>query len=92
MATSEAVETVQKLVALAQSTENGESTQEARNAAVKAIKLMQENDLVVVAKADMEAAAKAVEGVENLRKRVKKAKQDGMVLGALGALIFKGKF
>ncbi len=91
MATSDAVETVQKLVALAQSVEDGEPTQEARTAAVKAIKLMKENDLVVVAKADMEAAVKAVEGVENMRKRLKKAKQDGMVMGALGALIFKGK-
>jgi hypothetical protein len=91
MASTEIVEKVQKLVALAQSQEKGEATEEARSAAVQVVRLMKENDLVIVPKADLEAAHKAVEGAQLLRKEVKKAKRDGLVMGFIGAQVLGGK-
>jgi len=84
----ETVETVNKLLALAQD-ENGES-EEARTSAVKAAQMIKSADLVVVPRAELEAAAKVVEGAEAIKLEAKKERQKGMMLGGiLGIMLGK---
>lgn len=89
------VEKFQKLAQLALSEEDGEPTEEARNAAVKAIQMLAEEDddgkqaLLVIPRAEWEK--KHVAGASP--KDLAKAKQDGMMIGgALGFLFGGGKF
>jgi len=89
MANVEAVEKFTKLVALAQSEEKGEPTEEARNAAVKAIQLLadEDSDLVVISRAELEAAKKRVGEV----KRSREEKRKDMAMGAfVGFMLGKG--
>lgn len=77
------LEKVEKLIALAQSEEDGKPTHEARTAAITVARLMKENDLVIVPRVQLEAAQKAIHGATELRKEAKKAKRDGMILGGV---------
>jgi len=77
------LEKVEKLVALAQSEEDGKPTQEARTAAITVTRLMKDNDLVIVPRSELEAAKKAINGVTELRQQARKAKRDGMILGGV---------
>lgn len=93
MANVEIVEKVSNLMALARTEEKGEPTEEARNAAVQACKLIEQNELVVVRKGDLEQAAKAVEGARAIRKAAQKEKREGMLLGgAIGLMLGRGGF
>lgn len=88
--TVDVLEKIEKLVALAQTDDKGKPTEEARTAAVTAIKLLKDNDLVIVPREKLEAAEKAVEGAKAMRLEAKKAKRDGMLVGAALGL-FAGK-
>lgn len=79
------VEKVMNLGKLALSKEGGETTDEARNAAVAAISLMKEHDLVVMPRADVE---KVVAGQKELAEAQSKANRNllmGLAVGFFGA-------
>jgi hypothetical protein len=86
---SEAFEKFQKLTALALSEEDGQATEEARTAAVKAIEMLadEEGDLVVLPRHELEAFQQRIEGAQAALAKVKEAKREGIVMGAFGGLI-----
>lgn len=86
----EVLEKVVSLVALAQSEEDGEPTEEARTAAVTVARMMKDNDLVIVARSELEAAHKAINGATALRKAAQKAERDKFLWGIGGLLLGKG--
>lgn len=91
----EAFEKFQKLAQLALSEEDGEATEEARNAAVKAIEMLdgEDPDLVVLPRAEVEQLKKGIEGARDLAKTAKEERNRGMMLGALlGFGVAKGGF
>jgi hypothetical protein len=93
MANVEAVEKFTKLVALAQSEEKGEPTEEARNAAVKAIQLLadDESDLIVISKTELEEAKKRVGEAKLAAKKTRDEKRKDMATGAfIGFMLGKG--
>lgn len=79
------VEKVMHLGKLALSEEeDGESTEEARTAAVKALRLMKENDLVVMPRAEVE---KVIAGKKELAEAEAKANKNllmGLAIGFFG--------
>lgn len=78
------VEKVMGLGKLALSQEDGESTEEARTAAVKALRLMKENDLVVMPRAEVE---KVIAGKKELAEAEAKANKNllmGLAIGFFG--------
>lgn len=81
----EAFEKFQKLAQLALSEEDGEATEEARNAAVKAIEMLEGEDpeLVVLPRAEVEMLKKGIDGARDLVAKTKSAKRDGMIMGGL---------
>jgi hypothetical protein len=82
------VETVQKLLALAEDESNAE---EARTAAVKAIRLMKEHDLKVVSGAQLDAAEKVVAEARALVAESKRENRQNLFVGGLmGYLLSKG--
>jgi hypothetical protein len=84
------VETVQKLLALAQDESN---EQEARSAAVKAVRLMKESNLQVVASSELERMQKVVGEARDMVIESKKESRKNMVLGGLlGYAIANAKF
>jgi hypothetical protein len=86
------IETVQKLVSLAVSEEQGTSTEAGRTAAMQAAKLIHDHDLVCVPKADMDRALRMVEGARSLAKKAQAEGQKNMLLGAaLGFFVGGGK-
>ena len=85
------IETVQKLVALGVTEDGGEPTEEARTAAVQAVRLIHDNALVCVPKADMDRALKMVEGSKELARRAKAEGQKNMLLGAALGFVLGGK-
>jgi hypothetical protein len=86
------IETIQKLVTLAVTEEDGQPTEEARTAAVTAAKMIHDNELVCVPKADMDRALKLVEGARDLARRTKAEGQKNMLIGAaLGFFVGGGK-
>lgn len=92
------VEKFQKLAHLAMSEENGEPTEEARNAAVKAIHMLAEEDddgkqaLLVVPRAMLEEMKRKVEGAGASLAEVKQAQEKGMMMGGLlGFMLAGGK-
>jgi len=82
-------EKFQKLAALAMTEDDGESTEEARTAAVKAIGMLAEDDaeLVVIPRADLDTLKNRVEGASKALANSKAAKREGMVMGAIGGLM-----
>jgi len=74
------VETVQKLLALAQDESN---EQEARSAAVKAVRIMKEANLAVVAQSELERMQKVVGEARDMVLESKKESRKNMVLGGL---------
>jgi hypothetical protein len=90
----QAVERFKKLAQLALSEdEDGESTEEARNAAVKAIELLADDDgeLIVLPKSELADLQQKVEGAQQSLARVKEAQTKGMMMGGiLGFLLGKG--
>lgn len=84
MASKKTVERVQDLVRLA--SDKATSEQEARTAALTAVRLMQEEGLTVVSAVDLEDVRKRIDGARiKLRKAEEKANQK-MMLGAIGGL------
>jgi hypothetical protein len=84
--TTDIVERVQNLCRLAQN----ENENEARNAAMQAVRLMNEHDLAFVPKADLEKAMKAISGAQELAKQAKAESTKNMLLGGLiGAFVGK---
>jgi ElaB/YqjD/DUF883 family membrane-anchored ribosome-binding protein len=83
---------VTKLMALAQSEEDGEMTEEATNAAVKAVQLMNKHELVVVLRSDVERAKAFVEGAQTLvQNKVKQESFKNMGIGfVVGMFLSKG--
>ena len=98
---NESVQTVErfkKLVQLALSEEEGEPTEEARSAAVKALQLLTEEDdddhpvLVVIPRAELVALKQKVDGAGASLAEVKKAQDKGMMMGGLlGFMLGGGK-
>lgn len=85
MASKKTVDRVQDLVRLA--SDKATSEQEARTAALTAVRLMQEEGLTVVSSADLDDVQKRV---KSLKAKLQKAEQNAnqkMVLGALGGLV-----
>lgn len=83
-APKDVVEKVMNLGKLALSEENGKQTEEARNAAVKALALMKEHDLVVIPRSEVE---KMVAGQRELDEARKKGNQNllmGLAIGFFG--------
>jgi hypothetical protein len=72
------VEKVQKLVTLAQDDEDSE---ESRNAAMQVVRMLSENDLVIVPRADAERAERILAGARDLAKRVNEEGQKKLMLG-----------
>ena len=80
---SEVIEKVQKLVALA--SDKGAAEEEARSAALQAVRLMGDNDLTVVPKGDLESVQKSVEGMRiELREARKRETAKMLIGGAIG--------
>lgn len=76
------------LVNLARDKDPEEATEESRTAAVKALHLMKEHDLVIVSKAELERVQQRIDG---LARAAQEAGQQKMVLGlAMG--FFGAKF
>lgn len=78
----EAFEKFQKLATLALDDTNEE---ESRNAAVKAIEMLEGEDpeLVVLPRAEVEQLKKGIEGARDIVSKTKAAKREGMMVGAL---------
>jgi hypothetical protein len=72
------IEKVQNLVALAQS----DNENEARNAALSAVRLMTEHKLAVVPQEDLEKAKAFVENAQKLLATAKDKKTQNMMMGA----------
>ena len=72
------VEKVEKLVNLALD----EDTEEARTAAMKAIKLIDEHKLTFITPEQLESARKAIEGARELAKRGSEERMQNILLGA----------
>lgn len=82
----EIVSKVTKLVALAQS----DNEEEARTAAMQAVRLMNEHKLTCVPQAELDSAMKFVEGARELARQTKEEGQKKMMIGAaLGFLAAK---
>jgi hypothetical protein len=90
-AVQKTVETVQHLIALAQ--DEGTTDEEARTAALRAVRLMKENSLSVIggdASAIEEALSGAQKAVETARAEVAAERQQGkqkMILGAVAGFV-----
>jgi hypothetical protein len=83
------VETVQKLIALAADESNEE---EARNAAMKAVQLMKQNDLHVISGTDLSAAERVINEARAMAKTARADQHKNMAIGGvLGYLIARGK-
>jgi prolyl-tRNA editing enzyme YbaK/EbsC (Cys-tRNA(Pro) deacylase) len=92
------VEKFQKLAQLALSEEEGEPSEEARSAAVKAIQLLADKDeddqpvLVVIPRAELVSMKKKLDGAGASLSEVKKAQEKGMMMGGiLGFMLAGGK-
>ena len=83
-APKEIVEKVMNLGKLALSKENGESTEEARNAAVKALALMKENDLIVMPRADVERMVAGQKELADVQAKANKNLLMGLAVGYFG--------
>lgn len=84
--TAKVIEKVQKLITLAQD----KDSEEGRNAAIQAINLMREHELVVIPQAELEKARKAVDIMQSRLKEVSDgAKKQQLIWGALGFLAGK---
>jgi hypothetical protein len=80
------VERVQNLCRQAQS----DNENEARTAALLAVRLMNEHELSFVPKAELDKAMKAIEGAQVLAKQAKAENTKNMLLGGLiGAFVGK---
>lgn len=85
----ETFERFQKLAQLALSQEDGEPTEEARTAAVKAVEMLADDtsELVVLPRSEVESLKAKIDGAEKGLARVKEAKREGIIMGALGGLV-----
>jgi hypothetical protein len=83
-ADSKTVERVQKLLALAQ---DGDESEEARTAALKAVRLMRETGLVVVHESELNAAKSIAGEARALARQAKEDAGKNLVLGSLLGLV-----
>ncbi len=86
-ATRSVTEQLQKLVALAQQ----ENQNEARNAAIAAVRLMAKHEIVVMPRAEFEKVTALMEAAKKARARAKSERTKNMVVGALLGHVFLGK-
>jgi hypothetical protein len=84
--TTEAVQKVRDLVTLAQSGDN--ETPEARTAAVQAVRMMKEYDLVVVPQDEIRRVEQRIDGLQRALKE--RGNKDMILGGLLGAALVKG--
>jgi phosphoserine phosphatase len=82
------VEKVQKLVALA--SDGDEDSEEARTAALQAVRLMKEHNLAVIDEDALNKAMKLVEGARDLAKNAKAEGQKQILIGAALGYVFGG--
>jgi hypothetical protein len=80
--TPEVVDKVEKLIALATDNANEE---EARNAAVAAVKLINDAKLHLIPEADLENVLKAVDGAKRANERANGRMLIGLIIGAVVA-------
>lgn len=84
---AKATQRVTELVALAQQ----DNENEARTAAMAAVRLMAKHELVVIPKGQLEEVQAVVEKAKKLAKRAKDEKTKNLVVGALLGSVFLGK-
>lgn len=82
---------IEKLVALATDTDDDDN-EEARTAAVQAVRLMREHDLALVPKKDLDNARQFVEGAQALARKADQAKWQHMGIGFAAAMFLNKKF
>jgi hypothetical protein len=83
---ADVVERVQNLCKLAQSSE----PEEARTAAMQAVRIMNEHELAFVPKAELEKAMKTIQGAQELAKQARAESTKNLLLGGLlGAFVGK---
>lgn len=87
---SKDVKVLEKVASLVRLANGAPDTEEARTAAVQAMQLMKEHELVLVPKSELERVQKVVEGANALARQVKEEGTQKMVLGAMAGL-FLGK-
>ncbi len=81
-------EKVQQLVALATDNDN---ENEATNAALAAVRLMQEHDLTVLPKRDLEAAQNVINGARELVKKAEEKANGKLVMGVIAGMLLGGR-
>src|SRR5271167_2482072 len=82
------LETVGKLIALA----NGADEEEARTAAMQATKLMKQHELVLVPRAEIERVQKLVEGARALATTQKAETQQKMIIAGIAGMLLSKSF
>jgi hypothetical protein len=83
------VEDVQKLLALAQ---GGSNEDESRNAALKAVQLMQKHDLRVIPASELQRVEGIAKEAREMVANVKAENRTNMIIGGLiGAALSRGK-
>jgi hypothetical protein len=89
----EIVEKIQKLAALALSTPEGEEPgDEERNAAVKVVQLIHENQLAIIPREDAERAIKAIGEANIIKAEAEKAANNKMLMGLALGYFARGSF
>lgn len=78
---------VRDLAALALS----DDEEEARTAAVQAIRLLKKHEIVMLPKTELERLISRVEGAAQLEKVAKQEKLQNILMGALGGMLFGSK-
>jgi multidrug resistance efflux pump len=87
---TEVIARVTSLTALA--VDDSTTEPERRNAALQAITLINSNDLVVVPRAELDAAKTAVEGANAMVARSRKKETQNLMLGGVLGWLAKGRF
>jgi hypothetical protein len=71
---------------------NDGDTEEARTAAMKAVALMKQHELVLVPKSEIERIQKVVAGAQALERTMKEEKIQNMVIGGLAGVLLGKQF
>jgi hypothetical protein len=85
------IDRVQKLVNLAQSVEDGEPTEEARTAAIQAVRLMNEHQLTVVPQVELENVQKVIAGAQAAMRKASSERTKNIAIGFGLSMLFGGK-
>jgi muramoyltetrapeptide carboxypeptidase LdcA involved in peptidoglycan recycling len=85
MASKKSVEKVQDLMRLA--SDSATAKEEARTAAMTAVRIMQEEGLTVVSAADLEEVRKRIHGAKLALKKARDGENQKLMMGAIGGLL-----